>query len=157
MNEPNRCLLDGQTALITGASSGIGAASAVALAEAGAKVGVNFRGGREGAHEIVQRIRDGGGDALAIEADVSKEESVGPMFSRLIDAFGRVDILVANAGLQRDARVTNMGRRKALQASDADRAKLMVHATLGTRAIWAAFKATWKVGRILPSRKSMLD
>lgn len=49
------------------------------------------------------------------------------------------------------------GSRKALQASDADRAKLMVHATLGTRAIWAAFKATWKVGRILPSRTSILD
>lgn len=108
MNEPNRRLLDGQTALVTGASSGIGAASAIALADAGAKVGVNFRGWREGAEEIVQRIRDGGGDALAIEADVSKEDDVGSMFSRLIDAFGRIDILVANAGLQRDAPVTNM-------------------------------------------------
>jgi glucose 1-dehydrogenase len=112
MNEPNRRLLDGQIALITGASSGIGAASAVALAEAGAKVGVNYRGGREGAEEIVQRIRDSGGNALAIEADVSNEESVGSMFSRLVGAFGRVDILVANAGLQRDAPAINMSLKE---------------------------------------------
>ena len=101
-------LLGGQTALVTGASSGIGAASAPALAMAGAKVGVNYRGGREAAEEIVQQIRNSGGDAVSIEADVSDEASVDSMFTRFIDAFGRIDILIANAGLQRDAPVVDM-------------------------------------------------
>ncbi len=68
--------LSGQTALITGASSGIGAATAVAIAHAGAKVGVNYRGGRRSAEAIVGRIRDAGGHTVAIEADVSKEADV---------------------------------------------------------------------------------
>lgn len=108
MDTTAKHLLDGQTALVTGASSGIGAASAVALANAGARVGVNYRGGRDAAADIVKRIRESGGDAVTIEADVSNEDNVGAMFSRLIDAFGRIDILVANAGLQRDAPVTSM-------------------------------------------------
>lgn len=101
-------LLDGQIALVTGASSGIGATSAIALANAGAKVGINYRDSRDAAEDIAKRIREAGGDALTIEADVSKEDNVRAMYSRLIEAFGRIDILVANAGLQRDAPVTSM-------------------------------------------------
>ncbi len=100
-------LLQEQAALVTGASSGIGAATALALAKAGAKVGVNYRR-RRAAEEIVNRIRDSGGQAVAIEADVSKEDDIRAMFGQFIDAYGRIDILVANAGLQCDAPAVNM-------------------------------------------------
>jgi len=101
-------LLSGQTALVTGASSGIGAATAIALAQAGAQVGVNYLDRREGAEEIAEHIIKAGGHAVVLAADVSKEDAVRRMFSQLIDAFGRLDILIANAGLQRDAPVTEM-------------------------------------------------
>lgn len=101
-------LLRGQSALVTGASSGIGAASALALADAGAKVGINYRGNRQAAEEIARRIRDSDGEAIAIEADVSNEQSVQALFSQFVDAFERLDILVANAGLQRDAPTDSM-------------------------------------------------
>jgi NADP-dependent 3-hydroxy acid dehydrogenase YdfG len=68
-----RAVLHQQTALVTGASSGIGAATAIALARAGAKVGVNYRGSREGAEEVIGAISDLGGNAVALEADVSNE------------------------------------------------------------------------------------
>jgi glucose 1-dehydrogenase len=106
---PDRAILNGQTALITGASSGIGAASAIALAGAGASVGINYRpGSKAAADEIAAQIRQAGGMAAAFEADVSKEDQVRHMFAALLAAFGRLDILVANAGLQRDAAVTQM-------------------------------------------------
>lgn len=100
--------LDGQTALVTGASSGIGAACAFALAEAGARLAVNFHGNPEGADAVVARIRGRGHEAVAIGADVSNEEEVLAMFARLVDVYGRLDILIANAGLQRDAPTIDM-------------------------------------------------
>ncbi|HEY7246316.1 MAG TPA: SDR family oxidoreductase [Xanthobacteraceae bacterium] len=101
-------LLSGQVALVTGASSGIGAATAIALAQAGARIGVNYLDRRQSAEEIAGHIRKAGGHAVVLKADVSKESDVRCMFSELIDAFGRLDILVANAGLQRDSQVTSM-------------------------------------------------
>ncbi len=100
--------LSGQIALVTGGSSGIGAATAVALAQAGARVGVNYVQSRESAEEIAEHIHKAGGHAVALEADVSKEDDVRAMFRELIGAFGRLDILIANAGLQRDAPVADM-------------------------------------------------
>ncbi|HZS64424.1 MAG TPA: SDR family oxidoreductase [Xanthobacteraceae bacterium] len=100
--------LHGQVALITGASSGIGAASAIAMGEAGAKVGVNYFGSDDGAASVVRRIEDRGGQALALQADVSKEDQVQAMFAQLRKSFGRLDILVANAGLQQDAAIAEM-------------------------------------------------
>jgi glucose 1-dehydrogenase len=108
MSVDARIVLHDQTALVTGASSGIGAATAIALAQAGAKVGVNYRGGREGADKVVAAIRDAGGNAVALAADVSKEPEVQVMFARFIETFGRIDILVANAGVQRDAPAAEM-------------------------------------------------
>jgi len=104
-------VLDGQRALVTGANSGIGEGVARALAEAGAKVAVNFVAAPEKAQQVVDEIRQAGGVAMAVRADVSKEDEVRAMFAQTIDAWGSVDILVNNAGLQRDAPLQEMSLR----------------------------------------------
>jgi glucose 1-dehydrogenase len=98
-----RRILAGQKALVTGGSSGIGRAVAVALGGAGADVAVNYRSGEEEAEEVAEAIRHKGGNAITLQADVSKEDQVQAMFARMFEAFGTIDILVANAGLQKDA------------------------------------------------------
>lgn len=95
--------LQGQRALVTGASSGIGAALAKGLAWAGAKVVVNYAGGEERAKKVVAEIKADGGEAIAIKADVSKESEVQDMFQQMYEVYGSIDILINNAGLQRDA------------------------------------------------------
>ena len=100
--------LEGQCALVTGASSGIGAAIALGLGAAGARVGVNYRSERLEAEAIAERIRALGSEAVVIGADVAHESDVTRMFDEFGAAFGRIDILVANAGLQRDAGVADM-------------------------------------------------
>ena len=95
--------LRGQRALVTGASSGIGAGVARALGAAGASVVVNFVSKPDTAAKIVEEIKTSGVDALALHADVSKEAEVEAMFSAMFSAWGGIDILVNNAGLQRDA------------------------------------------------------
>ncbi len=101
-------VLGGQKALVTGASSGIGRAIAVALASAGADVVVNYSTGEERAEEVVAAIRAEGGEAYAAPADVSREDQVQAMFTQMIDRFGTIDILINNAGLQRDAAFRDM-------------------------------------------------
>lgn len=100
--------LAGQTALVTGANSGIGAGVANSLGQAGANVIVNYVSKPEDAEAIVATIKGYGVDALAIQADVSKEDQVQAMFRQAVDHFGTVDILVNNAGLQRDAKFDEM-------------------------------------------------
>ncbi|MEU6931810.1 SDR family oxidoreductase [Streptomyces sp. NPDC046374] len=101
-------LLQGQKALVTGANSGIGKATAIGLGRAGAEVVVNYVAGRDAAEEVVKEIASFGVRAAAYEADVSQEEQVTAMMDRMVEEFGTIDILVANAGLQRDARLTDM-------------------------------------------------
>ncbi len=88
---------------MTGASSGIGEAIALAFGEAGADVAVNYVSKEDEAEAVVARIRRAGRRALSHRADVSKEDEVRAMFRRVIAEFGTLDILVNNAGLQRDA------------------------------------------------------
>lgn len=96
-------ILTNQVALVTGGSSGIGEGVVFEMAKAGAAVAVNYSHHSEAADEIVQKILKEGGKAIAVGADVSKEEDVQKMFKTVIDAFGTVDILVNNAGLQKDS------------------------------------------------------
>jgi glucose 1-dehydrogenase len=100
---PMQKILRGQKALVTGSSSGIGRAVAVALGEAGADVVVNYIGGHDGAATAVEEIRKTGSQAYAHQADVSDEGQVLEMFRRIKKEFGTIDILVNNAGLQKDA------------------------------------------------------
>ena len=96
-------LLKGQTALVTGANSGIGRAIALALGRAGADVVVNYVTAPEEAERVAGEIRRSGRRALIAKADVSSEAEVHAMFAKGVQEFGGVDILVNNAGLQRDA------------------------------------------------------
>lgn len=98
-----RRVLKGQKALVTGASSGIGKAVAIALGQAGADVVVNYVSGPESAELVADEIRREGVRAMTHQADVSQEDQVQAMFARTIREWGTVDILVANAGLQKDA------------------------------------------------------
>lgn len=95
--------LRGQRALVTGGSSGIGAAVCRALAAAGARVVVNYLSNREEAELLVNEIAVDGGEAIAIQADVSREQDVQRLFGEMIGTWGSIEILVANAGIQRDA------------------------------------------------------
>ena len=100
--------LRNQRAVVTGASSGIGRATAIALARAGASVVVNYRSHADQAAVVVSEIEKQGGHAIALHADVSQEEEVERMFADTIAQFGSLDILINNAGLQRDASVHEM-------------------------------------------------
>jgi len=96
-------VLEGQKALVTGASKGLGAGIAVALAQAGADVLVNYKSDREGAEQVAGEIRGVGRMAAIFKADVADESQVIAMFHFMVDKFGRIDILINNAGLQRNA------------------------------------------------------
>jgi glucose 1-dehydrogenase len=104
---PQRLLL-GQKALVTGASSGIGRAIALALGEAGADVIVNYVAGEDKAEQVCRDIRGMGVQAHAVRADVSDEAQVQQMFRRMLELHGTIDILVNNAGLQQDAAFENL-------------------------------------------------
>ena len=95
--------LDGQSALVTGANSGIGKGVALALANEGANVVVNYVSNQGDAESVVAEIEQNGGVAMALKADVSNEAEVQEMFQRMYDRFGTIDILVNNAGIQKDA------------------------------------------------------
>ncbi len=105
---PTLRILAGQKALVTGANSGIGRGVAIALGQAGADVVVNYVEGDDAANEVVAAIRDAGVKAFAHKSDVSDEGQVAAMFQRMVAEFGTIDILVANAGLQRDSAFKDM-------------------------------------------------
>jgi len=91
--------LAGKVALVTGASKGIGASIARALAAEGAAVAVNYSSSREAAERVVADVIAGGGRAIAVQGDVARQHDVSRIFAQTIEAFGRLDILVNNAGI----------------------------------------------------------
>src|SRR5262245_4005360 len=91
--------LKGKVAIVTGASKGIGAAIATQFAKEGATVVVNYASSKEGADRVVGEITRGGGRAIAVQADVSKHADIQRLFAETKKAFGRLDVLVNNAGI----------------------------------------------------------
>jgi acetoacetyl-CoA reductase len=100
--------LDGKVAIVTGSSRGIGRAVARELANVGAKVVVNYSQAKDMADGIVEEIKKAGGEAIAIQADVSKFEECQRLVEDSVKAFGQVDILINNAGINRDRTVQRM-------------------------------------------------
>jgi 3-oxoacyl-[acyl-carrier protein] reductase len=101
-------LLAGKVAIVTGASRGIGRAIALQLAGAGGKVVVNYASSSTAAEELVAQISQSGGEAMAIKADVSQPEEIDALFAQTMAAWGRVDVLVNNAGITRDTLLLRM-------------------------------------------------
>ena len=100
--------LSDKVALVTGASKGIGAGIATALAAEGARLAVNYSSDRRGAERVAQAITDSGGEAIAVGADVSKAEDVARLFKEVDSTFGRLDVLVNNAGVFRFGAFTDI-------------------------------------------------
>ena len=94
--------LEGKVAVVTGASRGIGRSIALKLADEGAKVVVNYSGSQAKAEEVVATIQENGGEAIAVQASVSKTEEVSALMDAAVKTFGSLDILVNNAGITRD-------------------------------------------------------
>lgn len=105
---PINKVLKGQKAIVTGGSSGIGKGIATALGHAGADVVVNYTSRSEEAEKVAEEIRRCGARAITVKADVSKEDQVEAMFSRAVAEFGALDIVVNNAGIQKDAPIHEM-------------------------------------------------
>lgn len=101
-------MLENKVALVTGGSRGIGRSIALKLAEKGAKVAVNYAGREDAASETVNMIKQNGGEAFAIKANVSNGEEVQQMVKQVIETFGSLDILVNNAGITRDNLIMRM-------------------------------------------------
>ncbi|MHC1758674.1 MAG: 3-oxoacyl-[acyl-carrier-protein] reductase [Negativicutes bacterium] len=101
-------LLVEKTALVTGASRGIGRATALELAKAGAKIALNFAGNRAAAEEVASLIEAAGGEALLVQADVGDPAAVDAMIKVVVARFGKIDILVNNAGITRDNLIMRM-------------------------------------------------
>jgi 3-oxoacyl-[acyl-carrier protein] reductase len=102
--------LDNQTCVVTGSSRGIGRGIAEDLGEHGANVVVNYRSSEVEANDVVESIRENGGDAVAAQADVAKADDVAAMHERVLDEFGAVDVLVNNAGITIDKKFEKMTR-----------------------------------------------
>ncbi|WP_225999235.1 3-oxoacyl-[acyl-carrier-protein] reductase [Paenibacillus sp. BJ-4] len=100
--------LSGKTALVTGASRGIGRSIALALAEAGANVAVNYAGSERAAAEVAEQIRAMGVEAITVQANVGRADEADRLIKDVIDAWGKIDILVNNAGITRDNLIMRM-------------------------------------------------
>lgn len=104
----NQVALTEQVAIVTGASRGIGRAIALVLGDTGLKVVVNYARSSTAAEEVVQTIIDEGGEAIAVQGDVSKPEEVDTLIKTTLDKFGRIDVLINNAGITRDTLLMRM-------------------------------------------------
>ena len=148
---------DGRVAIVTGAGAGLGRAYALDLARRGAKVVVNdFGGGTDGtggssgpAEAVTAEIRAAGGQALAHGADVTNADQVAQMVKAAIEAWGRIDILINNAGILRDASFAKSGLADFRKVLDVH----LMGSVICTQAVWSAMKAA-NYGRILLTTSS---
>ncbi|AET70106.1 3-oxoacyl-(acyl-carrier-protein) reductase [Desulfosporosinus orientis DSM 765] len=101
-------MLKDSVAVVTGSARGIGRAIALELAAAGVKVVINYAGSSDKAEETAALIREAGGESIAVQADVSRQEDVDRLISTTLDHFGKIDILVNNAGITRDTLLLRM-------------------------------------------------
>ncbi|MFN2291387.1 MAG: 3-oxoacyl-[acyl-carrier-protein] reductase [Anaerolineae bacterium] len=101
-----------KVAVVTGSSRGIGRATALRLAAGGAKVVVNYQGNEAAAQEVVQQIQSGGGEAIAVQADVKDPSQAQALIDAAKGTFGRLDILVNNAGTTRDTLIMRMSEEE---------------------------------------------
>ena len=101
-------LLEGQTALVTGASRGIGKAIAISLAKEGAEVIINYSSSVENANTVVSEINSFGGNAYPLKADISNENSVNELIKAILDKNNKIDVLVNNAGITKDGLLMRM-------------------------------------------------
>lgn len=105
-------LLEGKTAVVTGASRGIGRGIALALAREGAEVIVNYNGSRERAEEVVSEITQAGGKATAVQCNVSDFEQAKEFYAAILKEYGKIDILVNNAGITKDNLIMKMSEEE---------------------------------------------
>ena len=101
-------LLQGQTAIVTGASRGIGKAIAIFLAKEGAEVIINYSSSFENANKVVSEINSFGGKAYPLQADISDENSVNELIKTVLDKNNQIDVLVNNAGITKDGLLMRM-------------------------------------------------
>ena len=104
-------MLSGKVALVTGASRGIGRATALKLAEGGAKVAINFAGNLAKAEEVKSEIETLGSEAILVQGNVSDFETVNNIVKKVVETWGRIDILVNNAGITRDNLLLKMSEK----------------------------------------------
>ena len=105
---PIHRVLEGQKALVSGASKGLGAAVATGLGQAGADVLINYYSDEKGAKDTARKVEKAGSRALPFKADVAVEKDVLAMYEAMLDTFGRIDILIANSGIQLNAPIDEM-------------------------------------------------
>ena len=101
-------LLEGQTAIVTGASRGIGKAIAIFLAKEGAEVIINYSSSLENANKVVSEINSFGGNAYPLQADISNENSVNELIKTVLEKNNKIDVLVNNAGITKDGLLMRM-------------------------------------------------
>ena len=140
--------LEGRTCLITGASSGIGAHLAQAMAQAGARVALGARR-TDLTEQIASEIREAGGEALAVSMDVTREASVAEAFERAHEALGPVDTVVANAGVSRYGRSTELAEADLRQVYDTNLFGVHLTANAAARTMMAAGSRESGRGRIV--------
>ena len=101
-------LIEGKTAIVTGASRGIGKAIAISLAKEGAEVIINYSSSPENANKVVSEINEFGGKAYPLQADISNENSVNELIKKVLDKHNKIDVLVNNAGITKDGLLMRM-------------------------------------------------
>ena len=127
--------LPGPVCIVTGASRGIGAAIALALGKAGARVVVNYAASSGPAEDVAKEIKAAGGDAICVQANVAVEEDVVNLFKEAVDAFGEVNVLVNNAGITRDTLMMRMKMQQWQEVIDCNLTGVFMCCQAGTKAM----------------------